>query len=242
MRLLTLISLLAASVPRQSAATSVLRQSAATSVKAATVSFRGLDGRYMVQPHALYFLRNAFACHYGVPVAAVSVEAVSWYNVTSTVKPEYGVNDYIAVQPIPCSVFAATHWDGSNEDQLPEDEYLQLYRSLADQEPVTVSISMDMPIGWTRPYKLNLLPYLAAAVDEEFAPVLHSQPQLFTEVGSLPHTPRPTVLRLLGQLDLKVMILGILVLHFGGAMALVCVARSIKRTAPAVYLNEVSVV
>lgn len=221
---LTLISLLAAA-------------------KAATVSFRGLDGRYMVQPHALYLIRNAFACHYGVPVNAVQVDAVSWYNITSTVRPEYAINEYTPIQPMPCALFASTHWDGAGEDHLPEDEYLRLYRSLADQEPVTVSVSLDMPIGWTRPYKLNLLPYLAAAVDEEFAPVLHSQPQLFTEIGPLPNTPRPTALRLLGLLDLKVMILGILVLHFGGAMALVCLARGIKRTAPAAaYLNEVSVV
>lgn len=194
--------------------------------KAATVSFRGLDGRYMVQPHALYFLRNAFACHYGVPVAAVQIEAVSWYNVTSTVKPDYGVNDYAPAQPIPCALFAATHWDGVAEDHLPEEEYLGLYRALADQEPVTVSVSLDVPIGWTRPYKLNLLPYLAAAVDEEFAPVLHSQPQLFTEVGPLPKTSRPSALRLLGLLDLKVMILGIIVLHFGGAMGLICLAQA----------------
>lgn len=188
------------------------------------LAFRGLDSRFMVQPHALYFLRNAFACHYGVPVGAVTVQAISWYNMTSTVRPEYGVNDYALAQPIPCSVFAATHWDDAGAE-LADEEYLQLYRALADQEPVKVSVSMNVPIGWARPYKLNLLPYLAAAVDEEFAPLLHSEPHLFTEVGALPRTPPTTALRLLGQIDLKVIILGIIALHFGGALCLICLAK-----------------
>lgn len=179
----------------------------------------------MVQPYALYFLRNAFACHYGVPVNAIQIEAVSWYNLTSPVKSEYGVNDYAPIQPIPCSLFAATHWDRNAEDKLTENEYLRLYRSLAEMEPVTVSVSLAIPIGWIRAYKLNLLPYLAASVDEQFAPVLHSQPHLFTEIGPLPHTSHPNESRLLSEIDLKVMILGILALHFGGALALICLAQ-----------------
>jgi len=192
----------------------------------ASVQFRGLNIRHMVQPYALYYLRSAFACHYGVPVAAVRIDSVSWFNETHIVQPEYNINEYVEPRPIPCPVLAATHWDdGGDPDSA-------LKRILLVQEPVTISVQLDMPIGATRPYKLNLLPYLATAADESFADLLHAAPELFTDVGDLPTAPRLSLSRLLGKIDLKVTIMGVLLLHFGGAMCLVCIAHGSRKSKP----------
>ncbi len=59
-----------------------------------SVQFRGLNIRHMVQPYALYYLRSAFACHYGIPAAAVHIDSVTWFNETHVVQPEYNINEY----------------------------------------------------------------------------------------------------------------------------------------------------
>jgi hypothetical protein len=195
--------------------------------QAISIEFRGLEERYVVQPESLYYVRRAYSCHFGIPVAAVHIGAASHFGQTSRV-PEY-INAYVAPRDIPCDILAATHWDRGAATRSA-DHYLRLYRLLAEEEPITLTVELLGPIGHVRPYELNMLPFLASAVDERYADILGSNPELFVEIGGLPVAQRPTLMRLLHGTDMYLVGAAVLVLHcVGGGCLLWMARRSHKR-------------
>lgn len=189
---------------------------------AITIDFRGLEERYVVQPESLYYVRRAYSCHFGIPVAAVHIAAASHYGQVSRV-PEY-INAYSAPRDIPCDILAATHWDRSAATKSI-DHYLQLYRLLAEEEPITLSIELLGPIGHIRPYELNMLPFLASSVDERYADILGSNPELFVEIGGLPAAQRPVLMRLLQGTDMYLVAAAVMAIHCVGGGCLLWMAR-----------------
>jgi hypothetical protein len=182
------------------------------------VEFRGLDSRYALLPSSLYYVRRAYACHFDVSTDAVQIVSGSYYNQTSHATDE--VNRYVAPREVPCYLLAATHWS----DTSGEDTDLQLYRDLSDEEPFTLTLNVVGPVGLVRPYQLNLLPYLAASVSDLYAPILHSVPHLFVEVGALPASMRPMLARLLGG-DVFAVLSAVVILHLIGSCGLMFIAR-----------------
>ena len=182
------------------------------------VEFRGLDSRYALLPSSLYYVRRAYACHYDVPTAAVHIVSGSYYNQTSHATDE--VNRYEAPREVPCHLLASTQWS----DRTGEEGDLQLYRDLSAEEPFVLTLRVVGPVGVVRPYQLNLLPYLAAGVSDLYAPILHSVPHLFVEVGALPAAMRPLMARLLSG-DIFAVLGAVVLLHLIGSCGLMFIAR-----------------
>lgn len=185
------------------------------------VDFKGLDGRFAVLPESLYYVRSAYACHYGIPVNTVAVESLTWYNMTSLVLDSYHINDWAPVRPLPCTVQAATHWS----DGWPTVAPWHLVRSLVAEEPMTVTVRIDAPIGAVAPLPLNMLPFLAAAVDERYAELLGS-PDLFVDAvapGSM------SFVRRLMVGDAWTLISVVVALHLIGMFGICCIRRETKR-------------
>ena len=203
---------------------------------AITIDFRGLEERYVVQPESLYYVRRAYSCHFGIPVAAVHIAAASHYGQASLV-PEY-INAYVAPRDIPCDILASTHWDhGSGSASV--DHYLRLYRLLSEEEPISLTVELLGPIGHVRPYELNMLPFLASAVDERYADILSSNPELFVEVGGLPTAQRPVLMRLLQGTDMYLIAAAVVVLHcIGGGCLFWMARRSHKRKFSDAYVSD----
>jgi hypothetical protein len=125
---------------------------------------------------------------------------------------------------------AATHWDKSAAHFQPINHYLNLYRLLAEEEPITLTVELLGPIGHVRPYELNMLPFLASAVDEQYADILTSNPELFVEAGALPSAQRPVIMRLLQGTDMYLVGAAVAALHcIGGGCLLWMARRSHKR-------------
>ena len=194
--------------------------------QAIRIDFRGLEERYVVQAESLYYVRRAYSCHFGIPVAAVHIARASHLGQTNEV-PEY-INAYVAPRDIPCDILASTHWDKSGS--VSADHYLNLYRLLADEEPITLTVELLGPIGLVRPYELNMLPFLASAVDERYADILTSNPELFVETSGLPVAQRPVLMRLLQGTDMYLVAAAVVVLHcIGGGCLFWMARRSHKR-------------
>jgi hypothetical protein len=203
---------------------------------AINIDFRGLDERYMVQPESLYYVRRAYSCHLGIPVAAVHIATAARYGVTNRV-PEY-INAYEAPRDIPCDILAATHWDKPLINYQPINHYLRLYRLLGEEEPITLTVELLGPVGHMRPYELNMLPFLASSVDENYADILTSNPELFVEIGALPTAQRPVLMRLLQGTDMYLVTAAVVVLHcIGGGCLLWMARRSHKRKFSDAYVG-----
>jgi hypothetical protein len=195
---------------------------------AINIDFRGLDERYMVQPESLYYVRRAYSCHLDLPVAAVHIATVSRFGAVNRV-PEY-INAYTAPRDIPCDILAATHWDKPLINYQPVRHYLHLYRLLAEEEPTTLTVELLGPVGHVRPYELNMLPFLASSVDENYADILTSNPELFVEIGALPVAQRPVLMRLLQGTDMYLVAAAVAALHcLGGGCLFWMARRSHKR-------------
>ena len=190
--------------------------------QAIRIDFRGLEERYVVQAESLYYVRRAYSCHFGIPVAAIHIATASHMGQTSEV-PEY-INAYTAPRDIPCDILAGTHWDKSTTHQ-PISHYLTLYRLLSEEEPITLTVELLGPIGYVRPYELNMLPFLASAVDEQYADILTSNPELFVEIGALPSAQRPVLMRLLQGTDMYLVAAAVAALHCIGGFCLLWMAR-----------------
>lgn len=209
--------------------TSLIALATATTLR---VEFRGLDSRYALLPSSLYYVRRAYACHFNVPTGAVQIVSGSYYNQTSHATDE--INLYTAPREVPCHLLTATRWS----DRSGEDTDLQLYRDLAAEEPFALTLRIIGPVGVVRPYQLNLLPYLAAGVADLYAPILHSVPHLFVEVGALPASMRPMLARLIGG-DIFAVLSAVVLLHLIGSCALMFIARRATKRRAAQPLESV---
>jgi hypothetical protein len=179
-----------------------------------TLHFKGLDMRYAVLPQSLYYIRNAYACHYGIPVEMVAIESISWYNQTSVIEPSYHINDWQPKHIIPCDIIAATQW------KSPEKIHRALRRELEAEEPVHIGVRIDSPIGVVPAYTLNMLPFLAAAVDEYYGELLGS-PHIFMDAESAPISH---LLQQLEDLELWTLLSVVVGLHLIGASGLLLIA------------------
>lgn len=185
-----------------------------------TIHFKGLDMRYALLPQSLYYIRNAYACHYGIPLEVVAIESISWFN--QTAEPSYEINNWLPARIIPCDVMASTHWKG------PAKAHHTLRRQLEAEEPVHVSVRIDSPVGVVPAYTLNMLPFLASAVDEYYGELLGS-PHLFVDAES---APLRHLLQQLEDIDMWTLLSVVVGLHLIGASGLLLLAsRGRKRLA-----------
>jgi hypothetical protein len=114
---------------------------------------------------------------------------------------------------------AGTHWHSDGGSTMSQ------YKLLAEEEPLSLTVELLGPIGHSRPYELNMLPFLASAVDERYADILGSNPELFVEVGGLPVTQRPILMRLLQGTDMYLVAGAVVSFHCIGAICLLWMAR-----------------
>lgn len=184
-----------------------------------TIHFKGLDMRYALLPQSLYYIRSAYACHYGIPVESVAIESVSWYNQTSIIEQSYHINDWQPTNSVACEIMAATAW------KSPGKIHKALRLQLEREEAFHIAVRIDSPIGVVPAYTLNMLPFLAAAVDEYYGDLLGS-PHLFVDAES---APLGHLLQHLEDLDMWTLLSVVVGLHLIGASGLLLVASRVRK-------------
>lgn len=200
-------------------ATLLMMMATVASAASRTIHFKGLNIRYALIPQSLYYIRSAYSCHYGIPVDAVTIESISWYNTTSIIPAEFHINDYQPSRPLSCSEQTATQWSS------PKIKNRALRQQLEDEEPISIKVRIDTPIGIVPAYNLNLLPYLSTAVDEYYGDLLGA-PHLFVNVEA---APIGHLLQQLEDLDAWTLLSIVVGLHLIGASGLLLVASRSRK-------------